>query len=127
MKEPKRITSFSKPDSFQKLGNDTYYYNYNIVETQKYSNKHIDGQQTKVLKTAYTFLQVLLYGQPDYKDCVQAIIREYLTQDEEFGLINSYNATVVAGETSSADITNYKEYLALLTTIKTNVKADFNA
>ena len=44
MKEPKRITSFSKPDSFQKLGNDTYYYNYNIVETQKYSNKHVDGQ-----------------------------------------------------------------------------------
>ena len=127
MKEPKRITSFSKPDSFQKLGNDTYYYNYNIVETQAYSNEQVDGQQTEVLKTAYTFLQVLLHGQPDYKDCVQAIIREYLTQDEEFDLINSYNATVVAGETSSADIINYKEYLALLTTIKTNVKADFNA
>ena len=127
MKEPRRITSFSKPDSFQKLGNDTYYYNYNIVETQAYSNEQVDGQQTEVLKTAYIFLQVLLYGQPDYKDCVQAIIREYLTQDEEFDLINSYNAAVVAGETSSVDITNYKEYLALLTSIKTNIKADFNA
>ena len=127
MKEPKRITSFSKPESFQKLGNDTYYYNYNIVQTQAYSNEQVDGQWTEVLKTAYVFLQVLLYGQPNYSDCVQAIIREYLTQDEEFDLINSYNAAVVTGETSSADITNYKEYLALLTTIKTNVKADFNA
>ena len=127
MKEPKRITSFSKPESFQKLGNDTYYYNYNIVQTQAYSNEQVDGQWTEVLKTAYVFLQVLLYGQPNYSDCVQAIIREYLTQDEEFDLINSYNAAVVDGETSSADITNYKEYLAFLISIKTNIKADFNA
>lgn len=127
MKEPKRITSFSKPDSFQKLGNDTYYYNYNIVETQAYSNEQVDGQQTEVLKTAYTFLQVLLYGQPDYKDCVQAIIREYLTQDEEFDLINSYNAAIVDANSTSEDVAKYKEYLALLTTIKTKIKADFNA
>lgn len=113
------------PQTIQKLGNGTYYYNYDIKEI---SVEVLDLDNTIKEKTYYSFIQVLLNGQPNYKDCVKAIVRRFLTVDEEFDLINSYNS-YSENLTSDSEVINeyneYKEYLNILKQIKAKVKEDF--
>lgn len=113
------VSSNIKPNTIKRLGNNTYYYNYNITSKQR-SNQ--DGEQ----ETIYNFIQVHLTGIPDYKDCIRNIIREYVSQEEEFDLINSYNKIQITGEKNSEDVKKYSDYINLLNEIKTNVKKDFN-
>ena len=113
------ISSNVKPNAIDQLGNNTYYYNYNITEEQR-ANEN-DEQET-----IYNFIQVHLTGIPDYKDCIRNVIREYVSQEEEFDLINSYNKVQITGEKNSEDVKKYTDYINLLNEIKTNVKKDFN-
>ena len=113
------VSSNIKPNAIEQLGNNTYYYNYNITSEQRTNQ---DGKE----ETIYNFIQVHLPGIPDYKDCIRNIIREYVSQTEEFDLINSYNKVQITGEKSSEDIKKYTDYINLLDEIKTNVKKDFN-
>ena len=110
------------PQTIQKLGNGTYYYNYDIKEI---SVEVLDLDNTIKEKTYYSFIQVLLNGQPNYKDCVKAIVRRFLTVDEEFDLINSYNSYSENLTSDSEVIKEYKEYLNILKQIKAKVKEDF--
>lgn len=91
MLEPKRIQMNVCPQVIQKLGNGTYYYNYDIREVEA-EVEILDEKDSTKFETQYNFIQVLLNGQPNYKDCVRAIIRSFITIDEEFDLINSYNS-----------------------------------
>lgn len=113
------ISSNIKPSAIKQLGDNTYYYNYNITSEQRTNE---NGEQ----ETIYNFIQVHLTGIPDYKDCIRNIIREYVSQTEEFDLINSYNKVQITGEKNSEDIKKYTDYINLLEEIKTNVKKDFN-
>ena len=113
------ISSNIKPNAIEQLGNNTYYYNYNITSEQRTNE---NGEQ----ETIYNFIQVHLCGIPDYKDCVKNVIREYVSQTEEFDLINSYNRVQITGEKGSECIKKYTDYINLLDEIKTNVKKDFN-
>lgn len=111
------------PQTIQKLGNGTYYYNYDIKEISVEVLDDLDN--TIKEKTYYSFIQVLLNGQPNYKDCVKAIVRRFLTVDEEFDLINSYNSYSENLTSDSEVINEYKEYLNILKQIKAKVKEDF--
>ena len=113
------VSSNIKPNTIERLGNNTYYYNYNITSEQRANE---NGEQ----ETIYNFIQVHLTGIPDYKDCIRNIIREYVSQEEEFDLINSYNKIQITGEKNSEDIKKYTDYINLLNEIKNNVKKDFN-
>ena len=113
------VSSNIKPNAIEQLGNNTYYYNYNITIEQKINE---NGEQ----ETVYNFIQIHLTGIPNYKDCVKNIIREYVSQEEEFDLINSYNKIQITGEQNSEDVKKYIDYINLLNEIKTNVKRDFN-
>ena len=108
-----------KPNIIERLGNNTYYYNYNITSEQ-ITNQDGEGE------TIYNFIQVHLTGIPDYKDCIKNVIRKYVSQEEEFDLINSYNKVQITGEKNSEDVKKYTDYINLLNEIKTNVKKDFN-
>lgn len=110
------------PQTIQKLGNGTYYYNYDIKEVEA---EVTDQEGSSELETQYNFIQVLLSGQPNYKDCVKAIVRSFLTVDEEFDLINSYNSYTESLSTNSDVISEYREYLNKLKEIKAKVKEDF--
>lgn len=120
MLEPNRIQTNVQPQTIQKLGNGTYYYNYDIKEV-KVMNQEEDAK----LEPQYNFIQVLLRGQPNYKDCVKAIVRSFLTIDEEFDLINSYNSYTENPSEDSTALSEYKEYLSKLKEIKAKVKEDF--
>ena len=113
------VSSNIRPNAIEFLGNNTYYYNYNITSEQKINQ---DGEE----ETIYNFIQVQLTGVPNYKDCIKNIIREYVSQTEEFDLINSYNKIQITGEKNSEDMKKYTDYISLLDKIKTNVKRDFN-
>lgn len=111
------------PQTIQKLGNGTYYYNYDIKEVEAEVR---DYEGDTKLELQYNFIQVLLSGQPNYKDCVKAIVRSFLTVDEEFDLINSYNSYTENPTGDSEALLEYKEYLSKLKEIKTKVKQDFS-
>ena len=124
MLEPNRIQMNVCPQTIQKLGNGTYYYNYDIREVEA-EVEILDEKDSTKFETQYNFIQVLLNGQPNYKDCVRAIIRSFITIDEEFDLINSYNSYTKNLSTDSSIITDYQEYLTKLMDIKNKVKKDF--
>lgn len=79
----------------------------------------------------HLLLKNLLYNifklgsKPEYKKCVEALIRKYITQSQEFDLINSTNRILLSGEADKVAPPEYIEYLNLLDEIKTKVKADF--
>lgn len=124
MLKPKRTETDVQPNSIEKLGNGTYYYNYDIQsKTVEITNP---GVEEVIQETRWTCIQVHLFGQPDYKECIKAIIRQYVDQDEEFDLINSSNSIVLGLSDNQADRQKYLDYLTLVGEIKTKVKADFN-
>ena len=124
MTEPIKIINDLRPNIIQRLGNNNYYYNYNITEEEQVVNDIQTNEQTT--KTVYSFIQVKLAGIPNYKECIKSIIRQYLTEEEELDLINSSNASSNGINNSIEDINKYNEYLQLLNTIKINVKNDFD-
>lgn len=123
MLEPKRIETSVLPNPIERLGNNTYYYNYDI------QSKVIDvtdpETQEVAQETRYTFIQVHLHGYPDYKQCVKAIIRQYVSQEEEFDLINSANSLTLGISSNESDRQKYIDYLTLVQNIKDKVKSDY--
>lgn len=121
MLEPRRISSFDMPTTTINLGNGNWYYNYDI----KAENIETSSQEEADMpKEQYSYIQIKLSEKPTYKKCVELLIREYVTQSQEFGLINSANKDILAGITESDNITAYKEYLNLVAEIKEKVAND---
>lgn len=124
MLEPKRVEMNVQPNSIEKLGNGTYYYNYDI--TSKEVDVTDPETEEVTQETRWTYIQVHLHGQPDHKECIKAIIRQYVDQDKEFDLINSSNSIVLGLSDNQTDRQKYLDYLILVGEIKTKVRADFN-
>jgi hypothetical protein len=117
MKSPIRVTNDQNPGKFIKLGNNTYYYNYDIQEIE---NTELENNPKE-----YSYIQIHLHGNPNYKDCVKGIIRAYLSETEEFDLINSYNCKVLGLQSKETVEQDYKDYLTLVQDIKSKIKKDF--
>lgn len=117
MKEPIKIKTDIIPNIIEDLGNGNWYYNYNIQNVQD-----VDEEGNSI--TMYQFIQIKTKGKPVYKNCVESIIRLYLTQSQEFDLINSANKALMNDQKTSQDVLKYQEYLSLLDTIKSNVAKD---
>lgn len=113
-----RIITNQKPQKIQYLNDNSYYYNYDIQ-----SNKEVIDNK---VEDRYSFIQVHIWGRPNYKDCVKAIIRTYISVEEEFDLINSMNKVSLGLDSEQSSIGKYKEYINLLSEIKGRVKSDFN-
>ena len=125
---PNRIRTDTKPSIIEDLNSGYWYYNYDIQKTQEYVPKEIIDDVEEIsnveLKTMYNYIQIKMLGKPDYKRCVELIIREYITQSQEFDLINSANKALIQGITDSQDILKYKEYLHLVEIITSKVAKD---
>lgn len=119
MKKLNEISDINKPNRIQILSSNSYYYNYNI-KSKKVSVVENDKE---VIKDGWSFTPIYIIGKPSYKECVRHIIREYLSQDEEFDLINSYNRDLLQGTKNTKSTDRYLEYLKLLEDIKTEVKS----
>nr|DAI05441.1 MAG TPA: hypothetical protein [Crassvirales sp.] len=124
MLEPRRINSNIAPTTTENLGNGNWYYNYDI-KSEKVELPLKDGETVPREKIRYNYIQIKLSGKPEYKKCVELLIREFITQTQEFDLINSANKAILSGAKSSKDITKYREYLDKVEEIKEKVAKDF--
>lgn len=123
MLEPRRVSMNAQPEKIQQLGDGTYYYNYDIQSKQV----QVNDIETEELheETRRDYIQVHLRGVPDYKKCIEAIIRAYITLEEELAIINKYSSYQLGVIQDSSATSEYYEYVSLVATIKTNVKKDF--
>lgn len=123
MLEPRRITSNIIPTTTENLGNGNWYYNYDI-KSEKVKLPLQEGETTPKEEIRYNYIQIKLSRKPEYKKCVELLIREFITQTQEFDLINSANRAILSGVKSSEDITKYREYLDKVEEIKEKVTKD---
>ena len=110
MLEPRRINSNIAPTTTENLGNGNWYYNYDI-KSEKVELPLQEGETVPKEEVRYNYIQIKLSEKPEYKKCVELLIREFITQTQEFDLINSANKAILSGAKSSEDITKYREYL----------------
>ena len=121
MLEARRIETNIQPEKFQSLGNNTFYYNFDIQHTKVMVKPMDEGDPYE--EDRWNFIQVLINGKPTYNKCVTAIIREYISQDKEMALVNEYASKTLNIE--DADSKEYIEYLSLIADIKYRVRLDF--
>jgi hypothetical protein len=124
MLEPRRITSIITPSSMEDLGNGNWYYNYDI-QSEEVERPSFEDNESSTTETEYNYIQIKLPNRPTYKECVESIIREFITQSQEFDLINSANKSILAGDTNSDAVVKYQEYLTKVEEIKSKIKKDF--
>lgn len=123
MLEPKRIYSNIIPDTIKSLYNGNWYYNYDI-KSEKVKLPLQEGETVPKEEIIYNYIQVKLSEKPKYKKCVELLIRKFVTQTQEFDLINSANKDILSGVKSSENITKYKDYLNKIEEIKEKVAKD---
>lgn len=123
MLEPKRIYSDIIPTTIENLGNGNWYYNYDI-KSEKVELPLQEGETVPKEKIIYNYIQIKLSEKPKYKKCVELLIRKFVTQTQEFDLINSANKDILSGVKSSENITKYKDYLNKIEEIKEKVAKD---
>lgn len=123
MLEPRRISSNIAPTTIENLGNGNWYYNYDI-QSEKVELPLQEGETVPSEEIRYNYIQIRLSEKPEYKKCVELLIREFITQTQEFDLINSANKAILSEAKSSDDITKYREYLDKVEEIKEKVAND---
>lgn len=120
MLEARRITTNVQPNKFESLGDNTYYYNYDI-KSEVVTVRSMEDETHE--ENRWNFIQVHINGRPTYEKCVIAIIRQYIDQDREISLVNEYaSKNLDIEETGSKE---YIKYLSLISDIKYRVKLDF--
>lgn len=94
-----------------------FYYTYNIREGQL--DTYPNDENNNLINGYYYVCAVLDSNTPfTYNNIVKALIREYVTEDEEFNIINSYNAYHLG---INNDISDYNTYIELVNDIKSDV------
>ena len=128
-----------RPTAIQPLGNGAYHYNYNITERTEEVEPQAAGENdaepgaediadtTPQTRTTYNYDTVEVWGVPNYKDLTRAVIRAEVSETEEFGLINDYNAAragLLDEEDAEKAEAAYTAHLQRVAEIKAMVKAD---
>ena len=124
------------------LGNGAFHYNYNVkARTQEAEpapqadEGNPEGVETAVIvespRIVYDYDTVEVWGNPNYKEIVRAVIRAEVSETEEFGLINDYNAAkagLIEDEAEAEEAeARYTTHLCRVSEIKAMVKADLTA
>lgn len=124
MKQPRIWESNIKPNSIEKLSDNSYYYNYIIGEDNVQVEK--PNSEVPTIETRYYYLRSYLSGAPNYKEAIVSIIRQYVSVDDEIALINKYNTYNLGLDTDQTACNEYEDYCLLVSDIRKKVKEDFN-
>lgn len=109
MNNPSLTYSNDEYPIYEQLSSGQYIYYFDRNETIQL----FEDQE----KTVYTSIAIYFNSKPTYKEAVKKVIRLYLSESEEFDLINSAYL---------GDDEEYKEWLNKLQEIKGKIKEDFN-
>ena len=104
----------NEPSTMEAVGNGDYLYRWGI-----HQETMTDGEHER---TQYACNEVTVKGKPDYGKCVEAVIRDSYTQEEEFALINKYNAYQQGLNDGTEAVTGYMEYLSFVNDVKAMVR-----
>lgn len=124
MLEPKRTESNVRPNKVENLKNGYWFYNYDV----RLCDVTPTSDMTPINTEKYEYIQVRIEGEPTYKKCVEQVIRAYITQSQEFDLINTYNRAafnLLTDEEAEEAGNDYLEYLHIIAEIKAKVRQDF--
>lgn len=119
-----RFFSESKPKKYYREG-ITYTYNFNIIEDTQKSFRDGDNGIETVQIPGYSYVPVEITSAvpPKYEDWIKAVIRKYISAEDEFKMINSHNMYQL-GVTDT--VKDYQDYLETVDWIKGIVRKDFN-
>lgn len=117
----------TKPSKLEAVGNGNYLYRWDIQEEEVQHEMMQEGEEepvSSVKKVQYSCREVTIHGKPEYGKCVEAVIRSDYSAEAELALINQFNAYQQGVLSDAGVVSEYEEYLAFVSSVKSMVKED---
>lgn len=117
----------TKPPKLEAVGNGNYLYRWDIQEEEIQHEMMQEGKEepvSSVKKVQYSCREVTIHGKPEYGKCVEAVIRSDYSAEAELALINQFNAYQQGVLSDAGVVSEYEEYLAFVSSVKSMVKED---
>lgn len=117
----------TKPPKLEAVGNWNYLYRWDIQEEEVQHEMMQEGEEepvSSVKKVQYSCREVTIHGKPEYGKCVEAVIRSDYSAEAELALINQFNAYQQGVLSDAGVVSEYEEYLAFVSSVKSMVKED---
>jgi len=117
----------TKPPKLEAVGNGNYLYRWDIQEEEVQHEMMQEGKEepvSSVKKVQYSCREVTIHGKPEYGKCVEAVIRSDYSAEAELALINQFNAYQQGVLYDAGVVSEYEEYLAFVSSVKSMVKED---
>lgn len=117
----------TKPPKLEAVGNGNYLYRWDIQEEEVQHEMMQEGKEepvSSVKKVQYSCREVTIHGKPEYGKCVEAVIRSDYSAEAELALINQFNAYQQGVRSDAGVVSEYEEYLAFVSSVKSMVKED---
>ena len=117
----------TKPPKLEAVGNGNYLYRWDIQEEEVQHEMMQEGKEepvSSVKKVQYSCREVTIHGKPEYGKCVEAVIRSDYSAEAELALINQFNAYQQGVLSDAGVVSEYEEYLAFVSSVKSMVKGD---
>lgn len=122
-----RVYYDTKPPKLEAVGNGNYLYRWDIQEEEVQHEMMQEGEEepvSSVKKVQYSCREVTIHGKPEYGKCVEAVIRSDYSAEAELALINQFNAYQQGVLSDAGVVSEYEEYLAFVSSVKSMVKED---
>ena len=117
----------TKPPKLEAVGNGNYLYRWDIQEEEVQHEMMQEGKEepvSSVKKVQYSCREVTIHGKPEYGKCVEAVIRSDYSAEAELAIINQFNASQQGVLSDAGVVSEYEEYLAFVSSVKSMVKED---
>lgn len=117
----------TKPPKLEAVGNGNYLYRWDIQEEEVQHEMMQEGKEepvSSIKKVQYSCREVTIHGKPEYGKCVEAVIRSDYSAEAELALINQFNAYQQGVLSDAGVVSEYEEYLAFVSSVKSMVKED---
>lgn len=116
-----------KPQALEAVGNGNHLYRWDIQEEEILSEivqEQSDEPIEPVKRVQYSCCEATILGNPTYDKCVEAVIRDKYTAEQEMALVNKYNSYQNSVTIDSAGVDEYNDYLKYIFNAKMVVKRD---
>lgn len=116
-----------KPQALEAVGNGNYLYRWDVQEEEILSEivqEQSDEPIEPVKRVQYSCCEATIIGTPTYDKCVEAVIRDKYTAEQEMALVNKYNSYLNSVTIDSAGVDEYNDYLKYIFNAKMVVKRD---
>lgn len=118
----KRAYYDKEPLKLEAVGNGNYLYHWDIKEET--TTKSVETEYDEDTMTQYSCNEATIIGEPTYDKCIEAVIRNEYSAEQELALINKFNSFNQGIIEDSSIVEEYKNYLTFVANTKDMVKKD---